>query len=138
MFPENFWFGKRPPVPLFMKHISIVVGEPMVFDMEQLKLDARAVTAKTIRRSPIGNDVPTSAFMGSGVSNHPTVRSDYSTCLHVDPIQSTTVRQGQREDPSAPLDEFALNWMYAHMSESIRCVLQDLALKAKSINSIHA
>lgn len=134
VFPEKYCFGKRPPFPLFMKDISIVVGEPMVFDMTHLKLQAKAMTATTISRFPDGKDVTTS-FMGSGTSSHPTVRSEYSTCLHVDPMQS--VRQGLVEEDSTHLNESAINWMHSHMSETLRCVLQDLAMKAKSINSIH-
>ncbi|CAM6118175.1 unnamed protein product [Calypogeia fissa] len=136
VFPENFWFGKRPPLPLLMKHISIVVGEPMVFDVAQLKIDARAMTAKTSCKSPVGNNHPTSTIMGSRIPSHPTAGIGYSTCLHVDPVQNTKVKQDLGVD--SPLDEVALNWMHSHMSEKMRCVLQDLVLKAKSINKIHS
>ncbi|KAJ4713729.1 Tafazzin family protein [Melia azedarach] len=33
VMPENFLFGKRPPIPLFNKRVNIVVGEPIEFDL---------------------------------------------------------------------------------------------------------
>ncbi|KAH9725111.1 Tafazzin family protein [Citrus sinensis] len=37
VMPENFLFGRRPPVPLFNKRISIVVGEPIEFDIPKMR-----------------------------------------------------------------------------------------------------
>ncbi|CAK9871762.1 unnamed protein product [Sphagnum jensenii] len=37
VLPENYWHGRRPLVPLWMKPISIVVGEPIQFDVPGLK-----------------------------------------------------------------------------------------------------
>lgn len=37
VMPENFLFGRRPPVPLFNKRISIVVGEPIDFDIPKMR-----------------------------------------------------------------------------------------------------
>lgn len=35
--PENYWFGKRPLFPLCNKRISIVVGEPIEFDLPTMR-----------------------------------------------------------------------------------------------------
>jgi monolysocardiolipin acyltransferase len=40
VMPENFMFGKRPPFPLCRKKISIIVGEPIEFDISELKKTA--------------------------------------------------------------------------------------------------
>ncbi|KAL8151892.1 hypothetical protein V2J09_021700 [Rumex salicifolius] len=37
VMPENYWFGRRPPIPLWNKHINIVVGKPIEFDLPKLK-----------------------------------------------------------------------------------------------------
>lgn len=37
VMPENFWFGRRPPIPLWNKHINIVIGKPIEFDLPKLK-----------------------------------------------------------------------------------------------------
>lgn len=38
--PESYMFGKKPPIPLFNKEIKIVIGEPITFDIPQLKQNA--------------------------------------------------------------------------------------------------
>lgn len=38
--PENYIFGKRPPIPLWKKDIKIIVGEPIEFDIPKLKQTA--------------------------------------------------------------------------------------------------
>ncbi|MCO5594787.1 hypothetical protein L7F22_048821 [Adiantum nelumboides] len=40
VMPENYLFGRRPLLPLWFKNISIVVGEPMQFDMPSLRQTA--------------------------------------------------------------------------------------------------
>ncbi|XP_055829741.1 uncharacterized protein LOC129899020 [Solanum dulcamara] len=35
--PENYAFGRRPPVPLWNQEIKIVVGEPMEFNLPELR-----------------------------------------------------------------------------------------------------
>lgn len=40
VMPENYMFGRRPPLPLRNKDIRIVVGEPIVFDIPKLKQNA--------------------------------------------------------------------------------------------------
>lgn len=34
--PENYFYGKRPPVPLCNKNLKVVVGEPMEFDVPMM------------------------------------------------------------------------------------------------------
>lgn len=40
VMPENFMFGRRPPVPLVNKKISITVGEPIEFDLPKMRQTA--------------------------------------------------------------------------------------------------
>ncbi|XP_021736611.1 N-acylphosphatidylethanolamine synthase-like [Chenopodium quinoa] len=37
VMPEDFLFGRRPPFPLINKHIKIIVGEPIEFDLPGLR-----------------------------------------------------------------------------------------------------
>ncbi|XP_011098001.1 N-acylphosphatidylethanolamine synthase isoform X1 [Sesamum indicum] len=37
VMPENYMFGRRPPIPLCNKDINIVIGEPIIFDVPKLK-----------------------------------------------------------------------------------------------------
>ena len=38
--PEEFLFGRRPPVPLCNKKISIIVGDPIEFDLPKMRQTA--------------------------------------------------------------------------------------------------
>ncbi|EXB36246.1 hypothetical protein L484_013681 [Morus notabilis] len=40
VMPENFMFGRRPPVPLVNKKISITIGEPIEFDLPKMRQTA--------------------------------------------------------------------------------------------------
>ncbi|GMH23993.1 hypothetical protein Nepgr_025836 [Nepenthes gracilis] len=40
VMPEKFLFGRRPPLPLCNKHIKIIIGEPMEFDLPKLRQTA--------------------------------------------------------------------------------------------------
>ncbi|KAI3926806.1 hypothetical protein MKW92_014193 [Papaver armeniacum] len=40
VLPEKSFFGRRPPVPLWNKDIRIIVGEPIQFDLPQLRQTA--------------------------------------------------------------------------------------------------
>ncbi|KAH9619751.1 hypothetical protein KSS87_000612 [Heliosperma pusillum] len=42
VMPEDYMFGRRPPFPLSNKHIKIVVGEPIEFDLPRLRETALA------------------------------------------------------------------------------------------------
>lgn len=37
VMPEDYIFGRRPPFPLINKHIKIIVGEPIEFDLPRLR-----------------------------------------------------------------------------------------------------
>ncbi|KAJ4844911.1 hypothetical protein Tsubulata_002646 [Turnera subulata] len=37
VMPEKYWFGRRPPLPLWNKSINIFVGEPIEFDLPKMK-----------------------------------------------------------------------------------------------------
>ncbi|XP_051115245.1 N-acylphosphatidylethanolamine synthase isoform X2 [Andrographis paniculata] len=44
VLPENYMFGRRPLVPLWNKDIRIVIGEPMVFNIPNLKQQAEQMS----------------------------------------------------------------------------------------------
>lgn len=37
VMPEDYLFGRRPPFPLINKHVKIIVGEPIEYDLPRLK-----------------------------------------------------------------------------------------------------
>ncbi|KMT08680.1 hypothetical protein BVRB_6g139560 isoform A [Beta vulgaris subsp. vulgaris] len=37
VMPEDYLFGRRPPLPLINKHVKIIVGEPVEFDLPRLR-----------------------------------------------------------------------------------------------------
>ncbi|XP_021851948.1 N-acylphosphatidylethanolamine synthase isoform X2 [Spinacia oleracea] len=37
VMPEDYLFGRRPPFPLGSKHVKIIVGEPIEFDLPRLR-----------------------------------------------------------------------------------------------------
>ncbi|KAL2907146.1 N-acylphosphatidylethanolamine synthase [Bienertia sinuspersici] len=37
VMPEDYLFGRRPPFPLINKHVKIIVGEPIEFDLPNLR-----------------------------------------------------------------------------------------------------
>lgn len=43
VMPEKSFFGRRPPVPLINKDISIIVGEPIEFDVPNLRQRAKTI-----------------------------------------------------------------------------------------------
>jgi hypothetical protein len=55
VLPENYWRGRRPLVPLWMKHISIVVGEPIQFDVPGLKLPMTGPGLLQVLMIPMAN-----------------------------------------------------------------------------------
>ncbi|KAI3931974.1 hypothetical protein MKW98_012384 [Papaver atlanticum] len=44
VLPEKSFFGRRPPVPLWNKDIRIIVGEPIQFDLPQLRQTAISIS----------------------------------------------------------------------------------------------
>ncbi|KAG1326823.1 hypothetical protein COCNU_01G007570 [Cocos nucifera] len=52
VMPEKYFFGRRPPVPLWNKDIKIIVGQPIEFDLQSLKQ-----TAKTVSRDSSIHDL---------------------------------------------------------------------------------
>ncbi|XP_050230605.1 N-acylphosphatidylethanolamine synthase isoform X2 [Mercurialis annua] len=37
VMPEKYWFGRRPPFPLFNKRIKVVVGEPIELELPKMR-----------------------------------------------------------------------------------------------------
>ncbi|PKI50448.1 hypothetical protein CRG98_029198 [Punica granatum] len=60
VMPENFFRGKRPPVPLWNKRINIVVGEPIEFNLTEMR-------EKAISTS---HDLASAPTMGWPTSTH--------------------------------------------------------------------
>ncbi|OAE33885.1 hypothetical protein AXG93_3037s1080 [Marchantia polymorpha subsp. ruderalis] len=128
VLPENYMFGRRPLLPLPMKRITIVVGEPMVFDIPQLKLIAKSVVSRGA--SETRSSVPHLSGAGRAGSREGTNSVDFSSPHFDDVLKERFVGES-----SAILEEKVQRWMYSHMSENLRCLLQDLALKAKVLNA---
>lgn len=53
--PEDYIFGRKPPLPLCCKDIKIIVGEPMEFDLPKLKQTALSMTRDS---SNVGSTCP--------------------------------------------------------------------------------
>lgn len=104
VMPENYRFGRRPLLPLCFRNISIVVGEPMLFDIPSLKRTAEEAVRKV--HCYQHENSPPLEFSNSiaPVAKHP-----------------------------LPEDK-VLRWLYSHVSEQIRTAMQDIFLKAKSLN----
>ncbi|KAM0975063.1 N-acylphosphatidylethanolamine synthase-like [Malus sylvestris] len=47
VMPEKFYRGKRPPFPLWNKHIKIIVGEPMELDLPEMRRMATSLSRNT-------------------------------------------------------------------------------------------
>lgn len=76
VMPENFMFGRRPPVPLFNKRISIVVGEPIEFDIPKMRQMAMSMPRDTLlpsigwpSTSPCGLDEVAQRCLYSSISD---------------------------------------------------------------------
>lgn len=70
--PEKYMFGKRPPIPLWNKDIKIIVGEPIEFDIAELK---RAALTKSRNLSSIQNE---------GWPPFDTLNEAAQKCLYID------------------------------------------------------
>ncbi|KAL2635346.1 hypothetical protein R1flu_006825 [Riccia fluitans] len=128
VLPENYMFGRRPLLPLPFKNITIVVGEPMVFDIPQLRLMAKAMTLKDVNRGrPDIEDKADEPLGRNGESYH----GGNSSSSSLGGVTKGGLGGGAS---SASVEEKALRWMYSHMSENLRCLLQELTLKAKQLN----
>lgn len=44
VMPENFYRGRRPPIPLFNKEIKIIIGEPIEFNLPELRKKATSMS----------------------------------------------------------------------------------------------
>lgn len=147
MIPENYWNGRRPLIPLWNKRISLVVGEPMQFDVPGLKKMAydwsRGSTGfgTSVNRS---DDKPRDAdcekptqFGPRGYNPHPLpfgVRK-CSSLLQV--VQnSDKSRTGRRKVPEPLLDEFAWRWMYTHITEHLWVALHDVTRRARTLRNL--
>ncbi|CAM8976536.1 unnamed protein product [Rhodiola kirilowii] len=76
VMPENFMFGKRPPFPLFNKRIQMVVGEPIEFNLPELKrsaiLESRGMSFSSLQwpvLSPSGLDEAAQRWLYSSISD---------------------------------------------------------------------
>lgn len=105
VMPENYMFGRRPLLPLWFKNISIVVGEPMQFDIPSLRQTAEEA-----------------------------VRRVYCTQHDGLPLPELAKNIAPLGECHLPEDK-VLHWLYSHMSDQIRTVMQDLFFKAKALNS---
>lgn len=141
--PEDYRNGRRPILPLWNKKVTIVVGEPMQFDIPALKQMApdRALLSHPgwNKASDSSSDGKAPAF-GSGASYapHPLpfgVRR-CSTFLQVADDLDDARSNGRLDAPGPTLDEAAWRWMYMHISDHIWVALNNLTHKARTIGSL--
>lgn len=141
VLPENYWHGQRPLVPLWMKHISIVVGEPIQFDVPGLKRAAH----DWARASAGVDDTNGKLFFsmsdklvghGSTMNNpHPLPFGIRNSPYCQQAAKAFDgMRSGHQEVSEPVLEEAAWRWMYTHITERIWVALQDLVWKAKTLN----
>lgn len=141
VLPENYWRGRRPLVPLWMKHISIVVGEPIQFDVPGLKRAAH----DWARASAGADDTNGKLFFsmsdklvghGSTMNNpHPLPFGIRNSPYCQQAAKTLDGMRSGHQDVSEPvLEEAAWRWMYTHITERIWVALQDLVWKAKTLN----
>lgn len=108
VMPEKYWFGRRPLFPLCLKNINIVVGEPMEFDLAVLMERAESMS-RTLRSSRKGE-------CNEGNNRSHSYGSGWPTGL------------------CKRLDESAQKWLFSHLSDQIRNVMQNLYIQARSLN----
>eukprot|EP00249_Psilotum_nudum_P013812 c24527_g1_i3 orf=263-1192(-) len=119
VMPEKYWFGRRPFLPLCFKKISIVVGEPMQFDIPGLKQTAKILTGQA------------SGALRS-IQKTSTDRPYTSWALPAQEFKPGS-RVTSERNGHVPEDR-SVHWLYSHISEQIRTVLQELYSKAKHLN----
>ncbi|GLJ23086.1 hypothetical protein SUGI_0435840 [Cryptomeria japonica] len=107
VMPEKHWFGRRPFIPLCLKNISIVVGQPMEFDIPTLLQRAESIS-RNLRLSGKAEGIEADR-------NH-------------------SNSSGWPSGLCKGLDESAQKWLFAHLSEQIQNVMQKLYMKARSLN----
>eukprot|EP00250_Pteridium_aquilinum_P008522 c18011_g1_i2 orf=28-945(+) len=105
VMPENYWYGRRPLLPLWFKNISIVVGEPMQFDIPSLRQAAEEAVRRVYSTHYEGSPLPELSNTVAPVAGCPL------------------------------LEDKVLHWLYSNISDQIRTVMQDLVFKAKALNS---
>jgi hypothetical protein len=142
VLPEDWWRGKRPPIPLWNKKVDLFIGEPMQFDIPTLSqvalkwARASAGFGSSEHGSSNADDRKRSSFGTSGYNPHPLpygVRR-CSSFLQV----TETMRADGVDVPGPLLDEAAWRWMYTHITEHIWVALSDVTEKARTLNQLRA
>jgi monolysocardiolipin acyltransferase len=105
--PEKHWFGRRPLLPLCLKNINIVVGEPMEFDLSTLQRRAES-ESRVLRAS--GDE-------------------------YIEGNKGHLDSSGWPTGLCKGLDEIAQKWLFVHLSDHIRNAMQKLCVKARSLNN---
>ncbi|XP_010537712.1 PREDICTED: N-acylphosphatidylethanolamine synthase isoform X2 [Tarenaya hassleriana] len=105
VMPENYFRGKRPPVPLCGKNICIVIGQPIEFDLPEMV------------------DSAVSASRLLDISSLPTPETKW-------PLVTVGGSRTSRE-----LDEASQRCLYAAISEKIQTAMEKLRLFAKRCSS---
>lgn len=107
VMPEKHWFGRRPLLPLCLKNINIVVGEPMEFDLSTLQRRAES-ESRVLRAS--GDE-------------------------YIEGNKGHLDSSGWPTGLCKGLDEIAQKWLFLHLSDHIRNAMQKLCVKARSLNN---
>ena len=144
--PEDYRNGRRPILPLWNKKVTIVIGEPMQFDIPALKQMAPDWARASLshpglnKASDSSSDGKPPAFGSGGASYapHPLpfgVRR-CSTLLQVADELDNARSSGRLDALGPTLDEAAWRWMYTHISDHIWVALNNLTYKARTIGSL--
>ena len=131
--PEDWWNGKRPPIPLWNKKVDIFIGEPMQFDIQTL-----SQVAFKWARAPAGVGY-TSGLGSTGYNPHP-LPYGVRRCSSLLQVAETLdrMRIDGVDIPGPLLDEAAWRWMYTHITEHIWVALSDVTEKARTLNRLRA
>ncbi|XP_024536046.1 N-acylphosphatidylethanolamine synthase [Selaginella moellendorffii] len=106
VMPEKYMFGRRPLLPLAGKKITIVVGEPMEFDMASLRDTAMKFSAS----SPSPFPLSCNAFKMDLAARRPGPK-------HL-----------------VALDDNSLGWLYSHITQQIQAAVEELRWQALGKN----
>lgn len=145
MMPEDWWKGRRPPLPLINKKVDILIGEPMQFDIPRLKdvafnwARASAGVGPSCSVSSNADDRKVSP-LGNGTYNPHPMPYGVRRCSSFLQVAETLDRM--RDDgvgiPGPLLDEAAWRWMYTHITEHLWVALSDVTEKARTLRQLRA
>jgi len=146
VMPEDWWEGRRPPLPLVNKKVDIFIGEPMQFDIPSLKdvasnwvRSTAGVGSSSCSVSSNADDRKVSSF-GNGTYNPHPLHYGVRRCSSFPQVAETLdkMREDGVDVPGPLLDEAAWRWIYTHITEHIWVALSDVTEKARTLSQLRA